>query len=71
MNRWPVQSSNIKAIGHDPQTNTMDVEFSSGKVYRYSEVNADEHMALIRAKSVGSHFANVIRPNKQGTEVQP
>lgn len=70
MQRVPVQSSNLASIGHDPHTNTLEVQFRSGKIFQYPETNVDEHRALINAASVGSHFANVIKPAKVGIEVQ-
>lgn len=71
MNRVPVQSSNIKSIGHDPKTNTMEVEFSTGAVHQYDGVNVDEHRALMSAQSVGSHFHNIIRGSKASRKVEP
>ena len=67
MERLPVQSSNIRSVGHDPQRNALEVEFSNGRVYEYGNVNVDEAAALLRAKSVGSHFANIIKPVKPAT----
>jgi len=64
MERMPVQSSNIRSIGHDPERNTLEVEFSNGRVYEYGNVNVDEHQALLGAKSIGSHFSNILRPVK-------
>lgn len=52
----PVASSNISAVGHDPDTNTMAVEFKSGGVYHYPNTTADEVAALQSAESVGAHF---------------
>ncbi len=52
----PVKSSAISAIGHDPATNTLRVEFSSGHAYDYSNVTAEDHAALMGAKSLGGHF---------------
>ena len=55
-----VKSSNIEAIGHDPETNTLTVRFKGGNVYHYEGVDADKHKALMGASSVGSHFhANI------------
>jgi len=68
MERLPVQSSNIASIGHDADRNVLEVEFKdSGRIYEYGNVNVDEAAALLRAKSVGSHFANIIRPVKPAT----
>jgi len=60
MERKEVSSSSIKSIGHDPATNTMEVEFHSGKVYTYSNVPAEKHAEFISAKSIGGHFAKHI-----------
>jgi hypothetical protein len=69
MIRQPVSSSNISSIGHDPRHNVLEVEFRSGRVFQYSDVNPDEHAALMGAKSIGSHFANLIKPVKPATAV--
>lgn len=56
----PVESSNIAAIGHDPETNTMHVEFrgamGANRLYEYRGVTAEQHQALVNAPSVGKHF---------------
>lgn len=59
--RKPVLSSNIKAIGYDAASKQLDVEFSSGSVYRYSGVSPEAHASFISAPSIGSHFARQIR----------
>lgn len=56
MKRVPVESSNIASIGHDPATNTLEVEFKGGGVYTYHDVDADKHAALMKADSVGGHL---------------
>lgn len=56
MKREPVESSNIRSIGHDPVTKTLEVEFLNGNVYQYHDVDADKHSALMKADSVGGHF---------------
>lgn len=52
----PVKSSAIAAIGHDADTSTLHVEFTSGATYEYPDVSADEYAALHGAPSIGSHF---------------
>lgn len=61
MIRSPVKSSNLAAVGYDPSTQTLEVEFSSGKVYSYAGVPADVAAAMTEAESVGSYFAKNIR----------
>jgi hypothetical protein len=52
----PVKSSNIKAVGHDPATNTLTVEFIGGDRYDYPGVTAEQHKALMAAPSIGQHL---------------
>lgn len=66
--RVPVTSSNINSIGHDPKSNTMEVEFKDGSVYTYHDVPKDAHEALIGAKSVGSHFHTNVKNNYKYTK---
>lgn len=66
----PVTSSQIKAIGHDVTANQLYIEFpkkSGRSVYRYDNVTADQHAALIGEgkadgeHSVGRHFGQHIK----------
>jgi hypothetical protein len=65
----PVTSSNIDVVSYDHDTQTMHVQFKSGKIYEYAGVTPEQHQALIDADSVGSHFAKHIRPNYTGVPV--
>jgi hypothetical protein len=55
MEREAVQSSMIRSYGHDPSTNTLEVEFNNGKIYTYP-CNLEEFQALAAAASIGKHF---------------
>ena len=61
MDRVPVTSSVIASIGYDPATNTMDVEFRTGRLYRFFGITRAVHKALISADSIGRHFNAEIR----------
>lgn len=67
MTREPVESSAIRSIGHDPQTNTLEVEFASGHVYIYSDVSAEQFTDFLSAGSKGKH----VRTLGAGTKVPP
>jgi KTSC domain-containing protein len=58
----PVASSQIQAIGHDPETNTLAIEFKSGGLYHYGNVDADLYREFSTAQSIGSFFHNRIKP---------
>lgn len=60
MERTPVTSSNIHAIGYDPDSQTLEIEFNSGAVYDYSDVPQSEYDGFIGADSKGKYFhANI------------
>lgn len=60
MNRTRVSSSNLRAVGYDINTKTLEIEFLNGGLYQYSGVPASIHAALMSAASHGSYFdANI------------
>jgi hypothetical protein len=60
MERTSVSSSNISAIGYDPDTQILEVEFLNGSVYEYSGVPSSEHDGLMNADSKGKYLhANI------------
>jgi hypothetical protein len=56
MERHNVESSSIQAVGYDPTTGMMEVEFKNGGVYRVHDVDTAAHQALMGAPSIGAHF---------------
>ena len=60
MDRTPVSSSNIHAIGYDPDSCTLEIEFNNGSVYQYANVPQDEYDGLMSAASHGTYLhANI------------
>ena len=60
----PVTSSQIRAIGHDAESQTLRVEFvRGGASYDYQNVTAEMHQNLMKAESVGSFFSQNIKAN--------
>lgn len=58
--RIPVASSMINSVGYDPDSQTLEVEFSNGSTYNYGGVPQAEFDSLLSAQSVGKHFiANI------------
>ncbi len=56
MRRVPVRSSVIATVGYDEATALLEVEFTSGDVYRYFAVPPSVHHALMDADSPGAYF---------------
>jgi hypothetical protein len=62
----PVESSQIHAIGHDPATSTLAIQFrsksGSGSIYHYANFTAQDFASFKAAESIGSHFGKHIKP---------
>lgn len=61
MLREVVESSSLRSIGYDSRTQTLEVEFHSGGVYRYSPVPEEVWTAFRRAPSKGQYFQAFVR----------
>lgn len=61
MNREPVASSNIAAIGYDDASQTLEVEFTSGALYQYYNVTQVLFEQLMQASSKGQFLAYQIK----------
>lgn len=70
MERKSVESKVIKSIGYNATTRQLDVEFRSGKVYRYADVSPEKHAELLAAESIGKHFGIHIRPHHAARAVE-
>lgn len=58
----PVASSNIEAVGYDAGNQTLAIKFKGDRPpYHYSGVTAEDHAALMKADSIGSHHAKHIK----------
>ena len=69
MEMKPVQSSNIDAVGYDPDTREMRIQFKGTGTYAFRGISAEQHRALVNAQSVGGHFAAHIRPRFKGKKL--
>lgn len=70
MDRQPVQSSQIKAIGYDPATLKLEIEFQCrsdqtlGAVYEYDNVTPEVHEGFFKPDvSIGRYFHATIKNN--------
>ncbi|MDW3684871.1 KTSC domain-containing protein [Cupriavidus sp. CV2] len=63
-----VESSQIFAIGHDAETNTLAIRFRDRRtnaptsLYHYSNFTADDFKAFSEAESKGAHHGKHIKP---------
>lgn len=56
MKRQPVSSSNLRSVGYDASSETLEIEFHSGGTYQYSQVPASIYQGLMQAESHGRYF---------------
>ena len=56
MQRVPVNSTNILAIGYDRESLMLEIEFRTKRVYRYSNVPPHIYAGLMKADSHGKYF---------------
>lgn len=61
MHRTSITSSNIRSIGYDPQSVTLEVEFISGDVYQYFNVPEHLYRGLMSASSKGQFLTDYIK----------
>ena len=69
MKRVLTDSSSISSVGYNAGTMILEIEFVSGKVYRYFDVPESVHAGLMRAVSKGNFFNRRIRDNFRHIEL--
>jgi len=72
--RIPVKSSFLAAVGYNAETGTLEVEFKSGRIYQYMNVEPETHKAMMGAESVGAFYSLGITgkyENRRAHELEP
>jgi len=46
----------IRSVGYDRSDSVLEIEFQSGRIYRYRNVPSDVYEGLVSAASKGSYF---------------
>jgi hypothetical protein len=59
--RDPVTSSAIVSVGYDAESRTLEIEFTSGRVYQFFDVPESVAQALRAAPSQGAFFNLFVR----------
>lgn len=59
--RDPVASSNIASIGYDPESTTLEIEFTNGSIYQYFNVPTGLNDELMASSSKGQFLNTYIR----------
>ena len=70
MERITVASSNVRSIGYDACSLTLEVEFKSGSIYQYIGVPQSEYESLMNAPSIGKYLNNYIKGHYRFVQVR-
>jgi len=63
MERTALPSTTLAALGYDPESLVLEVEFRSGAIYRYHLVPSPVYRDLLAADSKGRFFNRFIHRN--------
>ena len=69
MRRFSVSSTSMRSIGYDVKKRILEVEFPSGKIYRYFGVPGLLLLRLLSADSIGRYFNRYVRDRFEYAEV--
>ena len=61
MEMTPVESSNLAAVGYEPESGALHVQFNNGATWVYAGVPPDVFDAMMDSPSKGSFFARTIK----------
>lgn len=70
MQRQFVESSMLRSVGYDRDTQTLEVEFQHGGIYHYFDVEEDTYKELLEAESIGHYFNECIRDQYDDVRVR-
>ena len=61
MERAAVRSKEIAIVGYEDETQTLEIAFRNGGVYRYTQVPRDIYDRLMSAESLGVYFEQNVK----------
>lgn len=61
-------SSMISSTNYNPETKNMEVVFTKGNTYTYSQIEMDEYVAFCMAESQGKYFNSNFKNKKPFTK---
>ncbi len=73
MERERVNSSKIRAVGYDPKSQLLEIEFSDGKVIQYRGVSPEVHRqfeAIMEAERINQIASTLAGLNTRSEELR-
>ena len=71
MDRIPLNSRAVASAGYDDATQTLEIEFSSGRIYQYMGVPRGAYDWLVRSPSKGGYVSRMINDHYPYRDVTP
>jgi|SRR5580700_8262861 hypothetical protein len=68
--RQPVQSSGLAAVGYSKRRHILEIEFTNGAIYRYVEVPPSVHRLLMSAESKARFYDENVRGKYRSVHVR-
>ena len=69
MERTRVNSSQVRAVGYDERSQTLEVELTNGQVWQYSKVYPEVHRRFMAAPNATSFYDDKIAEDYTGRRV--
>ena len=65
----PVASTMASAIGYDSENEVLQIEFNSGAVYQYSDIDEDTFEDLYASDAIGRYYNQYIKGKYQSQRI--
>ena len=65
----PVASTMASAIGYDSDNEVLQIEFNSGAVYQYSDIDEDTWEDLYSSNAIGKYYNQYIKGKYQSQSI--
>jgi hypothetical protein len=69
MERKRVNSSKLRSVGYDENTQTLEIEFSNGQVYQYVKVYPEVYRRFMAAPNATAFYEDKIAEDYTGRRV--
>ena len=70
MTRTKVIAETLRSIGYDPDSELLELEFTSGNVYDYQKVKGQLYMGLMSSNAKDAYFNKYIRDNYEVEKIK-
>jgi len=69
MTLTPIESSHLAAVGYEPDSERLTIQFVNADIYEYNFVEQELYDWLLADSSPGSFFSERIRPSFPGEKI--